>query len=76
MQCQLVGNNSYGIKEIFKKIYDYTNFIEDKNFKQTGKLYAQSLSEEIKKYENFDDKLKFIKEKTDLFNEFHSTRYY
>lgn len=48
MQCQLVGNNSYGIKEIFKKIYDYTNFIEDKNFKQTGKLYAKSLSEEIK----------------------------
>ena len=27
IQCQLVGSNAYGIKEIFKKIYDYTNFI-------------------------------------------------
>ena len=49
IQCQLVGNNAYGVKEIFKKIYDYTNFIEDDNHKQTSELYVQSLIEDIKK---------------------------
>lgn len=74
IQCQLVGNNAYGVKEIFKKIYDYTNFIEDSNYKQTQKLYAGSLIEEIKKKETFDEKLEFIKKKTNLFNEFKSKK--
>ena len=74
IQCQLVGNNAYGVKEIFKKIYDYTNFIEDDNHKQTSELYVQSLIEDIKKKFTFDEKLKFIKEKTNLFNEFQSKK--
>lgn len=72
INCQLVGENAYGIKEIFKKIYNYTNFIEDDNLRQTEKLYAESLKEEIMKKETFDEKLKFLKEKTNLFDEFES----
>ena len=76
IQCQLVGSNAYGIKEIFKKIYDYTNFIEDKNYKQTEKLYVQSLIqsliEDIKNKKTFEEKLEFIKSKTNLFNDFKS----
>ena len=72
IKCQLVGENGYGIKEIFKKIYKYTNFIEDNDLKQTGKLYVESLKEEIKRKETFDEKLKFLKEKTNLFDEFES----
>ena len=72
IKCQLVGENGYGIKEIFKKIYKYTNFIEDDNLRQTGKLYVESLKDEIKKKETFDEKLKFLKEKTNLFDEFES----
>ena len=72
IKCQLVGENAYGIKEIFKKIYKYTNFIEDNDLKQTGKLYVESLKEEIKRKETFDEKLKFLKEKTNLFDEFES----
>lgn len=72
MKCQLVGENAYGIKEIFKKIYKYTNFIEDDNLRQTGKLYVESLKDEIKKKKTFDEKLKFLKEKTNLFDEFES----
>ena len=47
--CELVGDNAYGIKEIFKKIYGYLNLIEDDNFNQTKEVYTQSLIEEIKK---------------------------
>ena len=72
IKCELVGDNAYGIKEIFKKIYEYTNFIEDSKYEQTDKLYEDSLIEEIKKYKTFDDKLKFLKTKTNLFNEFQS----
>ena len=72
IKCQLVGENAYGIKDIFKKIYKYINFIEDDNLRQTGKLYAESLKEEIMKKETFDEKLKFLKEKTNLFDEFES----
>lgn len=67
IKCELVGENAYGIKEIFKKIYEYINFIEG-----TDKLYGQSLIEEIKKRKTFDEKLKFIKTKTSLFNEFQT----
>ena len=72
IKCQLFGENAYEIKEIFKKIYKYTNFIEDDNLRQTEKLYAESLKKEIMKKETFDEKLKFIKEKTNLFDEFES----
>ena len=46
--------------------------IEDNDLKQTGKLYVESLKEEIKRKETFDEKLKFLKEKTNLFDEFES----
>jgi len=72
IKCQLVGDNAYGIKEIFKKIYQFTNFIEDNDYKQTEVFYGQSLIEELKKRKTFDEKLSFIKTKTDLFDEFKS----
>lgn len=71
IQCQLVGKRAYGIKEIFKKIYNYTNFIEDDNYKQTDKLF-ETLIEDIKKKANFDEKLELIKTKTNLFNYFET----
>ena len=71
IQCQLVGKRAYGIKEIFKKIYNYTNFIEDNNYKQTDKLF-ETLIEDIKKKANFDEKLELIKTKTNLFNYFET----
>ena len=72
--CQNAGPNANtnGIKKVFRKIYDYTNFIEDNDYNQTEQLYNQSLIEEIKKRKTFDEKLNFIKSKTNLFNEFHS----
>jgi len=72
IKCELVGDNAYGIKEIFKKIYGYLNLIEDNNFNQTKEVYTQSLIEEIKKRPTFDEKLAYIKTKTKLFNEFQS----
>lgn len=72
IKCNLVGDNAYGIKEIFKKIYRYLNLIEDENFHQTTEVYTQSLIEEIKKLPTFDEKLAYIKTKTKLFNEFKS----
>jgi len=72
IKCELVGDNAYGIKEIFKKIYGYLNLIEDDNFNQTKEVYTQSLIEEIKKRPTFDEKLAYIKTKTKLFNEFQS----
>ena len=71
IQCQLVGKRAYGIKEIFKKIYNYTNFIENDNYKQTDKLF-ETLIEDIKKKANFDEKLELIKTKTNLFNDFET----
>ena len=72
IKCNLVGDNAYGIKEIFKKIYRYLNLIEDENFHQTKEVYTQSLIEEIKRLPTFDEKLAYIKTKTNLFNEFKS----
>lgn len=72
IKCNLVGDNAYGIKEIFKKIYRYLNLIEDENFHQTKEVYTQSLIEEIKKLPTFDEKLAYIKTKTNLFNEINS----
>ncbi len=71
IKCELVGDNAYGIKEIFKKIYGYLNLIEDDNFNQTKEVYTQSLIEEIKKHPTFDEKLAYIKTKTKLFNDFN-----
>lgn len=71
IKVQLVGGDPKGIKKIFKKIYDYINFIYDDNNKQTDQKY-QSLMEEIQKRPTFDEKLMFIKSKTNLFNEFQS----
>lgn len=42
IKCELIGENGYGIKEIFDKIHSYLNVIEDKNHKPTGKIYTQS----------------------------------
>lgn len=72
IKCELVGENSYGIKEIFKKIYEFTNFIEDNDYKKTEIFYGQSLIEELKKRKTFDEKLSFIKTKTYLFDEIKS----
>ena len=72
IKCQLVGENGYGIKEIFKKIYRYLNVIEDDNYNPTEEVYNQSLIDGIKKRNTFDEKLAFIKTKTSLFNEFQS----
>lgn len=49
IKCNLVGENAYGVKEIFKKIYSYLNLIEDNEQKQTEEVYTESLIEEIKK---------------------------
>ena len=46
--------------------------IEDNDYKQTEVFYGQSLIEEWKKRKTFDEKLSFIKTKTDLFDEFKS----
>ena len=67
LKCQLVGNDAYGIKEIFNKIYVYFNGI-----KESGEVYNQSLIEQIKCLPTFDEKLKFIKSKTNLFDEFET----
>ena len=71
IKVQLIGGDSKGIKKIFKKIYDYTNFIYDDENNQTDRIY-QSILEELKKRKTFDEKLMFIKSKTNLFNEFQS----
>ena len=72
IKCDLVGDNAYGVKEIFKKIYRYLNLIEDKDHNQTEEIYTDSLIEEIKKKSSFEEKLAYIKSKTKLFNEFQS----
>ena len=72
IKCELIGENGYGIKEIFDKIHSYLNVIEDKNHKPTGKIYTQSFIEDIKKFKNFDEKLQYIKSKTSLFDQFKS----
>ena len=72
IKCELVGDNSYGIKEIFKKIYTYLNVIKDKKGNPTGEVYTDSFIEEIKKFPNFDEKLKYMKTKTNMFDLFET----
>ena len=72
IKCNLVGSNAYGIKDIFKKIYIYLNVLKDKNGKPTGEVYTDSFIEEIKKFETFDQKLKYMKTKTNLFDQYES----
>lgn len=72
IKCELVGDNSYGIKEIFKKIYTYLNVIKDKKGNPTGEVYTDSFIEEIKNFPNFDEKLKYMKSKTNMFDLFES----
>ena len=72
IKCDLVGSNPYGIQDIFKKIYLYLNILKDEKGNPTGEVYTDSFIEEIKKFEAFDQKLKYIKTKTHLFDQFES----
>lgn len=73
IKCDLIGEDAYGVKEIFKKIYTYLNIIrENDNYTPTGEVYNHTLIEEIKKLSTFDEKLKYIKSKTSLFDEFQT----
>ena len=72
IKCDLIGENAYGIKEIFDKIHTYLNVIVDDNNKPTGKIYTQSFINDIKDIPNFDEKLQYIKSKTSLFDHFET----
>ena len=72
IKCDLIGENAYGIKEIFDKIHTYLNVIVDENNKPTGKIYTQSFINDIKDIPNFDEKLQYIKSKTSLFDHFET----
>lgn len=72
IKCDLIGENAYGIKEIFDKIHTYLNVIVDDNNKPTGKIYTQSFINDIKKFQTFDEKLQYIKSKTSLFDHFET----
>ena len=72
IKCELVGSNPYGIQDIFKKIYLYLNVLRDEKGNPTGEVYTDSFIEEIKKFETFDQKLKYMKTKTHLFDQFES----
>ena len=72
IKCDFIGENAYGIKEIFDKIYTYLNVIVDEKNQQTGKIYTQSFIDDIKNIQTFDEKLQYIKSKTSLFDHFQS----
>ena len=72
IKCDFIGENAYGIKEIFDKIYTYLNIILDENNQPTGKIYTQSFIDDIKNFQTFDEKLQYIKSKTSLFDHFES----
>ena len=72
IKCDLIGENAYGIKEIFDKIHTYLNVIVDDNNKPTGKIYTQSFINDIKNIQTFDEKLQYIKSKTSLFDHFET----
>ena len=72
IKCDLIGENAYGIKEIFDKIHTYLNVIVDDNNKPTGKIYTQSFINDIKNIQTFDEKLQYIKSKTSLFEHFET----
>ena len=69
IKCDFVGENAYGIQEIFKKIYLYLNILKDEDGNPTGEVYTDSFIEEIRKLETFDKKLNFMKTKTHLFDQ-------
>ena len=64
LTCNLVGKSAYGMKKIFKKLYSYLNLINGKE------IYDESLIKEIIARPTFDEKLQFIKLKTNLFDGF------
>ena len=64
--CNLKGRNAFGVKEIFKKLYNMLNTINGEE------VYNDSLINEIKERPTFDEKLSLIKQKTSLFNQFES----
>lgn len=64
--CNLVGKHAFGVKKIFKKIYSFLNLMEN------NEVYNESLIEGIKQRRTFDQKLQFIKQKTNLFDEFQT----
>ena len=72
IKCNLIGENAYGIKEIFDKIHTQLNVIVDDNNKPTGKIYTQSFINNIKDLQTFDEKLQYIKSKTSLFEHFET----
>lgn len=72
IKCELLGDNAYGIQDIFKKIYIYLNVLKDEKGNPTGEVYTDSFIEEIKKFETFDQKLNYMKTKTNLFDQFES----
>ena len=72
IKCDFIGENAYGIKEIFDKIYTYLNIILDEKNQPTGKIYTQSFIDDIKNFQTFDEKLQYIKSKTSLFDHFGS----
>lgn len=72
IKCDFIGENAYGIKEIFDKIYMYLNVIVGENNQPTGKIYTQSFIDDIKNIQTFDEKLQYIKSKTSLFDHFYS----
>ena len=66
LTCNLVGKHAFGVKKIFKKIYNLLNLLEN------NEVYNESLIEGIKLRNSFDAKLQFIKQKTHLFDEFQT----
>ena len=72
IKCDMIGENAYGIKEIFEKIHTYLNIILDDNNQPTGKIYTQSFIKNIRDIPTFDEKLQYIKANTSLFDHFQS----
>ena len=72
IKCELLGDNAYGIQDIFKKIYIYLNVLKDEKGNPTGEVYTDSFIEEIKKFGTFYQKLNYMKTKTNLFDQYQS----
>ena len=66
--CNLKGRNAFGMKEIFKKLYNMLNIIDG------NEIYNDSLINELKKKPTFDEKLQFLNERTSFFRFFNSKK--
>jgi len=66
LTCNLVGKHAFGMKKIFEKMHSYLNLING------HEIYNESLIEGIKSKPTFDQKLKYIKQKTNLFDDFNT----